>query len=68
VEDTSPSANQRYFQLLRRQTPAQKLRTVAGLTAAVRRLALAGIRTRHPELSPDEHERLLATRLYGVHR
>lgn len=68
MDDTSPSANQRYFELLRQQTPAQKLRTVAVLTAAVRQLALAGIRARHPELSRDEQERLLARRLYGVHR
>jgi hypothetical protein len=56
----------RYFELLRRQTPARKLRTVVALNAAARRMALAGISEQHPNASPSEHRALLGLRLYGA--
>lgn len=67
VRDTSEAARRRYFELLRRQSPAEKMRTVVALTNAARRLALAGIRERHPNLSPAQERCLLAERLYGAH-
>ena len=52
--DTPSSAQRRYFELLRKQTPAQKLRTVTQLDSGLRRLVLAGIRERHPDATPGE--------------
>ncbi len=56
---------QRYFELLRQQTPAGKLRSVVQLTAGMRRFVLAGIRERYPDASASEQRQLLARRLYG---
>jgi len=63
--DTSPSANARYHELLRAQTPAARLAQAGALTRAVRELAVAGIRQRHPGASDAEVRVRLAARLYG---
>ena len=42
IQDTSPSAVARYHELLRAQTPAQRLAQAAALTRATRELALRG--------------------------
>jgi hypothetical protein len=46
-------------------TPAEKMRVWAGLQRHVRNLALAGIRMRHPDASPEEQRRRLADLLLG---
>jgi len=63
--DTAPAADARYHELLRRQTPAARLTQAAALTRAVRQLAEAGIRQRHPGASDAEVRVRLTTRLYG---
>jgi hypothetical protein len=55
--DTSPEAEARHVELYRRMTPAEKAQRVSDLTQGACRLALAGLRSRHP--SADERELLL---------
>jgi hypothetical protein len=64
-QDTRPQAAARYHELLRAQSPAARLEQAAALTRAVRQLAEAGIRQRHPQASDAEVRVRLATRLYG---
>jgi hypothetical protein len=68
VNDTSPAAAARYFELLRQAGPAKRLAICASLTQAARELAIAGIKAAHPEreLTPQELREKLAERLYGV--
>lgn len=63
--DTSPPAQRFYYEHLRALSPTERLRIAAGLSMAVRRMAEAGIRQRHPDASPREIEVRLAVRLYG---
>jgi len=63
--DTSPAAIDRYHELLRAQAPHERLEQAMALTAAVRELAMAGIRARHPGASADEMRVRLTVRLYG---
>jgi hypothetical protein len=64
--DTSGEAEERYFELLRQRTPKEKAVILAGLVSSVRRLALAGERDAHPELSQRALEARVAARLYGI--
>jgi hypothetical protein len=49
-----------------RETPgAEKFAAMRRLTIAARRLALAGLRHRHPDASTDELQRRLADLLLG---
>jgi hypothetical protein len=68
VSDTSPKANARYFELLRQAGPERRLAICAGLSRATRELAIAGIKSSHPDrlLSTDEIRQKLAERLYGA--
>jgi hypothetical protein len=63
--DTSTEQRRRYHDRLRSLTPAQRLWQASALTMAVRALAEAGIRLRHPGASPEEVRVRLAVRLYG---
>jgi hypothetical protein len=64
-QDTGPAGIARYHQLLRAQAPHQRLEQTNALIAAVRELAIAGIRARHPSATPDEIRVRLTVRLYG---
>ena len=64
--DTSAKQLLRYHDLLRRLTPAQRLRQALALTMSVRALAEVGIRLRHPAAVPEEVRARLAVRLYGL--
>jgi hypothetical protein len=64
-QDTSPERMRRYHELLRAQEPWQRLRTAIALSSAVRQLAEAGLRMRHPGASDQELRVRLAVRLYG---
>jgi hypothetical protein len=52
--DTAPHAMEVLVDLYRRMTPAEKLRRVRDLTLAANQLALAGLRSRHPDESEPE--------------
>lgn len=65
MADTSPQADARYHELLRRMPPEKRLEAAMRLSQAVRELALAGIRARHPGADERELRVRLAVRLYG---
>ena len=52
--DTSPEAERLQIDAWRRMSPAEKARVTSGLTRAVRAMAFAGIRQRHPSASERE--------------
>jgi hypothetical protein len=52
--DTTPQIEQRQIESWRRMLPAQKLNVALAMSAAVRQLALAGVRRRYPDASPRE--------------
>jgi hypothetical protein len=55
--DTSPEAERVQIELLRRMTPARKLRLLSELNDLGRQLAMAGLRQRHPGATREELER-----------
>ncbi|AUX22814.1 hypothetical protein SOCEGT47_033260 [Sorangium cellulosum] len=63
--DTSPQADARYHELLRRMPPEKRLEAAMRLSQAVRELALASIRARHPGADDHELRVRLTVRLYG---
>jgi hypothetical protein len=65
MDDTSPAAKARYYELLRRQAPMDRLRTAALLTSSIRQLAEADILRVHPDASELEVRNRMAIRLYG---
>lgn len=65
MRDTRPSALDRYHELLRARSPRERLAQSARLTLAVRELAMAGLRLRHPGASDEELRVRLVVRLYG---
>ena len=66
--DPKPRPNrQRYLEILRRMTPAQRLRIAFDLTAQTRELLRIGLRDRFPELSEDELHKLYLERLEKCH-
>jgi hypothetical protein len=65
MRDTSPAQQDEYFARLRALTPEERLRIVSRLNRGVRRMALAGMKLRHPEASEQELRVRLVVRLYG---
>ncbi|GEM_PF-304544 len=63
--DTRPEAEAVLIGLLRQAPPWRKLAMVGQLNQAVHTLALSGLRTRHPEATPQELRRRLADLLLG---
>lgn len=64
--DTDAESEQRQIDRWRAMSPAEKLRIVAGLSAAADTMALAGIRQRHPGASPREQFLRLASLKLGL--
>lgn len=56
-----------YIEILRRMTPEQRLRKAMELTRDVRELSRAGIRSRNPDLSPAEVDRLGVEQMFRWH-
>jgi hypothetical protein len=63
--DTNPRATAQYLELLRAMDPARRLEIAGGLSRAVRDLALAGLRNRHPAATEEEIRGRLTLLLYG---
>ncbi|MHB8873720.1 MAG: hypothetical protein ACYC8T_08540 [Myxococcaceae bacterium] len=64
-QDTSPSQLEEYYRLLRKLTPAQRLRAASAATRRVRTMAEAGVRLRNPGAT-DRTVRIEVARLmYG---
>jgi hypothetical protein len=49
----------------RRMGPAGRVQIAFELSETARRVTLAGIAARHPELDPDEHVAILVEQLHG---
>ena len=64
--DTSVRQHERYFQLLRDLTPAQRLRIVSSASRRMRAMAEAGVRMRAPTLSDREVQERVVELLYGA--
>ena len=65
MRDTSEAASRRYHELLRERPPYERLAQAMALSKMTRELAMAGLRSRHPDASADELRVRLAVRLYG---
>lgn len=65
MDDTSQPALERYYELLRAQTPLARLTSAVALSSAVRQLAESSIRAAEPEASVEVVRARLALRLYG---
>ena len=64
-DDTTPEAEETLVRLLRDMPASRKIEMVCDLNATVRRLAIAGLRERHPDADEDEIRRRLADLLLG---
>lgn len=63
--DTRPEAEAVLIKLLRQALPWRKLHMVDQLNQTVRKLALSGLRQRHPKATDQELHRRLADLLLG---
>jgi hypothetical protein len=63
--DTSPEAAAIQEGIFRRMTTAQRLKLALEMSESMRNVALAGLRSRHPELNAEELSRELIRIMYG---
>ena len=68
VLDTPPEIERMQAVLLRTMPPWRKLELVGEMNRTVRALAVAGLRQRHPDDSPEQTRRRLADLLLGPER
>lgn len=61
--DTTPDAQRKHYELMRRLTPEQKLSMAFALTDAMRTLILADLHHRFPEANEDEIKRRFIARV-----
>ena len=66
--DPKPRPNHKlYIRMLRRMTPGQRLAKAFDLSEFTRRLFADGLRKRFPDLSEEDFQELLRTRLDKCH-
>jgi hypothetical protein len=63
--DTDPVARAIQQDIIRRMTPEKRIRLALEMSDSVRNVALAGLRSRQPELTPQELSRELLRIMYG---
>jgi len=63
--DTHPKMEAMQINLWRKASPTRKMQMLAQLNASVRTLALAGLRSQHPQASEEELRRRLAGLILG---
>ena len=63
--DTSPDAEAIQLEIFRRMTPAQRFR-VAEMSESMCKISLAGLRSRHPEMTEKELLREFVRVTYGI--
>jgi hypothetical protein len=63
--DTSRIAHERQLEAIRRLSPARRLEIAASMSDEVRALAEAGVRSRRPELTPEQVRDATADLLLG---
>jgi hypothetical protein len=66
--DTSTQAAVIQQEIFRRMTSAQRLRMALEMSESIRNVALAGLRSRRPELNEEELSRELMALMYGFVR
>jgi hypothetical protein len=66
ARDTSPAAAELQYEVLRRFTPAQRLRMAFEMSEFARSLSRAGLRRRRPELDERQLDTELIRMMYGV--
>jgi len=65
ISDTRPEVAALQRNLLRQAAPARKLALLGEMNQTVKTLALSGLRSRHPDDSPEMLRRRLADLLLG---
>lgn len=65
VSDTHPEAARVQQEIFRRMTTAERLRMALEMSDSMRNVALAGLRSRRPELNEAELSRELLRIMYG---
>ncbi|OGR38404.1 MAG: hypothetical protein A2X29_03015 [Elusimicrobia bacterium GWA2_64_40] len=65
MQDTSAKAQQIYFKTLREMPAWKKFQVMDGLNSSIREISLAGLRSRHPELSQRELLKAAAALWFG---
>lgn len=65
MNDTTSSAEALRLRALQAMAPARRLSLAVGWSRSVRELMRSSLHQQHPELCPDELQRLLADRLLG---
>jgi len=63
--DTAIDVERRQVEVWRAMTSAQRAALISGLTQAAHRMAVAGVRQRHPDAAPDEQFLRLAIVILG---
>jgi hypothetical protein len=63
--DTHPKIERMQIELIRRMPTWKKFSIVDGLNEAVKTLAIAGIKQRHPQATPEQIHRMLAELMLG---
>jgi len=63
--DTHPKMEALQIELIRRMPAWKKIAVVEGLNAAVKTLAMSGIRQRHPNATPAQIQHMLAEVMLG---
>jgi hypothetical protein len=63
--DTEAASFEIQQDVFRRMAPEQRVRLALEMSESLRNVALAGLRSRHPELSPRELFRELLRVMYG---
>ena len=65
IFDTSPEERAKYYALIARLTPEERVRKMTALGQVARELARADLARTYPHASPTEIEIELVARLYG---
>jgi len=65
LSDTSPEMAAIQQEIFRRMTPAARLRLALEMSESLRHVALAGLRSRRPELNEKDLSRELMRLMYG---
>ena len=65
ASDTSPEAAAIQAEIFRRMTPAERVKMALEMSDSMRNVALAGLRSRHPEMTEEELKWELMRLMYG---
>ena len=65
ASDTSPEAAAIQAEIFRRMTPAERVKLALEMSDSMRNVALAGLRSRHPEMREEQLKWELMRLMYG---